>query len=30
MSHFTRVQTVIRDQALLEETLRQLHYGVAR
>jgi len=26
MSHFTRVQTVIRDQALLEETLRQLHY----
>jgi len=25
MSHFTRVQTVIRDQALLEETLRQLH-----
>lgn len=26
MSHFTRVQTVIRDQALLEETLRRLHY----
>ena len=26
MSHFTRVQTVIRDQAVLEETLRQLHY----
>ena len=26
MSHFTRVQTVIRDRALLEETLRQLHY----
>ncbi len=26
MSHFTRVQTVIRDQALLEEALRQLHY----
>lgn len=26
MSHFTRVQTVIRDQALLEETLRQLNY----
>ena len=25
MSHFTRVQTVIRDQALLEEALRQLH-----
>jgi len=30
MSHFTRVQTVIRDQSLLEEALRQLHYGVAR
>ena len=27
MSHFTRVQTVIRDQALLEQTLRQLHCG---
>jgi hypothetical protein len=26
MSHFTRVQTVIRDQALLEEALRQLHF----
>ncbi len=26
MSHFTRVQTVIRDQVLLEESLRQLHY----
>src|SRR3970040_3166468 len=26
MSHFTRVQTVIRDQALLEEALRQLNY----
>lgn len=26
MSHFTQVQTVIRDQSLLEETLRQLHY----
>ena len=26
MSHFTRVQTVIRDRTLLEETLRQLHY----
>ncbi len=25
MSHFTRVQTVIRDQVLLEETLRQMH-----
>jgi len=25
MSHFARVQTVIRDRALLEETLRQLH-----
>ena len=30
MSHFTQVQTVIRDQGLLEEALRQLHYGVAR
>jgi hypothetical protein len=26
MSHFTRVQTVIRDQILLEDTLRQLHH----
>ena len=26
MSHFTQVQTVIRDQALLEEALRQLNY----
>lgn len=26
MSHFTKVQTVIRDQELLEETLRQLNY----
>ena len=26
MSHFSRVQTVIRDQALLEEALRQLNY----
>src|SRR3970282_2205389 len=26
MSHFTRVQTVIRDQGLLEEALRQLNY----
>lgn len=26
MSHFTRVQTVIRDQALLVEALRQLNY----
>ncbi|MEI7997358.1 MAG: DUF1257 domain-containing protein [Methylococcaceae bacterium] len=26
MSHFTRVQTVIRDQILLTETLKQLHY----
>ena len=26
MSHFTRVQTVIRDQVLLEDTLRQLHH----
>jgi len=26
MSHFTRVQTVIRDQVVLEDTLRQLHY----
>jgi len=26
MSHFTRVQTVIRDQILLEEALRQLDY----
>ena len=25
MSHFTRVQTVIRDRALLEEALRQMH-----
>jgi len=30
MSHFTRVQTAIRDQSLLEEALRQLNYGVAR
>jgi len=26
MSHFTRVQTVIYDQVLLEESLRQLSY----
>lgn len=26
MSHFTRVQTVIRDRVLLEDTLRQLHH----
>ena len=26
MSHFTRVKTVIRDQIVLEDTLRQLHY----
>ena len=26
MSHFTRVHTVIRDQALLEQALRQLRY----
>ena len=26
MSHFTRVQTRVRDLALLEDTLRQLHY----
>ena len=26
MSHFTRVQTVIRDTVLLQETLRQLHH----
>ena len=26
MSHFTRVKTVIRDQVLLQDTLRQLHY----
>jgi len=26
MSHFTRVQTVIYDQVLLEESLRQLDY----
>jgi hypothetical protein len=25
MSHFTRVQTVIRDRVLLEDTLRQMH-----
>jgi len=25
VSHFTRVQTVIRDQGLLEEALRQMH-----
>ena len=25
MSHFTRVKTVIRDQVLLEDTLRQMH-----
>jgi hypothetical protein len=27
MSHFTRVKTVIRDQVMLEESLRQLHYN---
>jgi len=27
MSHFTQVKTVIRDQAVLEEALRQLNYG---
>lgn len=26
MSHFTRVQTVIRDPVRLEDTLRQLHH----
>jgi len=26
MSHFTRVKTVIRDQIVLEDTLKQLHY----
>ncbi len=26
MSHFTTVKTVIRDQLVLEDTLRQLHY----
>jgi hypothetical protein len=26
MSHFTRVQTVVRDQVILEDALRQLHY----
>ncbi len=26
MSHFTRVRTVIRDQAVLADTLRQLHH----
>jgi hypothetical protein len=26
MSHFTRVKTLIRDQVVLEESLRQLHY----
>ena len=26
MSHFTRVKTLIRDQVVLEEALRQLHY----
>lgn len=26
MSHFSQVQTVIRDQALLEESLRQLQF----
>ena len=26
MSHFTRVQTVIRDSVLLQDALRQLHY----
>jgi hypothetical protein len=25
MSHFTRVQTLIRDQVILEDTLRQMH-----
>ena len=27
MSHFSQVQTVIRNQALLEESLRQLQYN---
>jgi hypothetical protein len=27
MSHFTTVKTVIRNQVVLEETLRQLHYN---
>lgn len=26
MSHFTRVKTVIRNQLLLEDTLKQLHH----
>jgi hypothetical protein len=26
MSHFTRVQTVLRDPVVLADTLRQLHY----
>jgi hypothetical protein len=26
MSHFSRVKTVIRDQILLQDSLRQLHY----
>ena len=26
MSHFSRVKTVIRDQVLLQDTLRQLHH----
>ena len=26
MSHFTKVKSVIRDQVVLEESLRQLHY----
>jgi hypothetical protein len=26
MSHFTRLQTVIRDRVVLEDALRQLHY----
>ncbi|CAK0759594.1 conserved hypothetical protein [Gammaproteobacteria bacterium] len=28
MSHFTRVKTVIRDKAILEETLRRLNYQI--
>ena len=27
MSHFTTIKTVVRDQAVLEDTLRELHYS---
>ncbi len=28
MSHFSQVQTIIRDQALLEQSLRQLQFNI--